>query len=124
MKTFFIALIFIVIGIVIGLTVTNQSTIPSSEQVGTVEEQPVTDFQAERVEKPALTEENVVIPTDSLSDEQLQLLDTFGVEGDEIVITPEMMTCAEEKIGQTRVNEIIEGSTPSFLEGVSLARCY
>lgn len=70
------------------------------------------------------TAENIVIEKSSLSDGQQKALETFGVESDTIVITPEMIACAEEKIGKARVDAIISGDSPTFMEGVSLVSCY
>lgn len=67
--------------------------------------------------------ENITIESDSLSPNQQKTLETLGIEGD-IEITPEMIACAEEKVGKERLDEIINGDTPSFLEGVSLVSCY
>lgn len=67
--------------------------------------------------------ENITVKTESLGDGQQKLLKTFGVEGD-VEITPEMIACAEEKIDKIRLDEIIAGATPTFLEGLALASCY
>jgi len=41
-----------------------------------------------------------------------------------VTVTAEMIACAEAKLGVARIEEIKNGSTPSFMEGVSLAVCY
>lgn len=73
---------------------------------------------------PALENESVIIDTTTLSDGQRGVLETFGVEGETIEITPAMLECAKEKIGQERLDAIIAGDTPGFFEGVQLASCY
>lgn len=72
----------------------------------------------------AQVEDSVTISTASMTTEQQAALKKLGVEGDEIVITPTMIACAEAKIGTARVDEIMNGATPSFTEGVALMACY
>ncbi len=55
---------------------------------------------------------------------QRKLLETLGVDTDSITITPEMIACAEAKVGASRVAEIQNGATPTFMEGASLMACY
>lgn len=64
------------------------------------------------------------INTSNLTDGQLKLLNAFGINPDEITITPAMITCAESKLGTARVEEIKNGATPTFTEGISLVVCY
>lgn len=65
-----------------------------------------------------------VIETTQLSAGQRQLLESLGIDADEVVITPEMIVCAETKLGAARIAEIQNGATPSFFEGVQLLGCY
>jgi hypothetical protein len=55
---------------------------------------------------------------------QRAMLESFGLNPDEITITPTMIACAEAKVGASRVTEIQNGATPSLLEGASLIACY
>ena len=64
------------------------------------------------------------VPTDSLSAEQKQMLSSFGIDPNNVTITPEMIACAEGKLGAARIEEIKNGATPSFTEGASLIACY
>lgn len=91
--------------------------ITESEDIETV---PPVDESLEKEE----TEGEITVSAESLSDGQKQLLETFGVDTDNIVITPEMIACAEEKVGKTRLQEIQAGDTPSFFEGMALIGCY
>jgi DNA-binding transcriptional regulator WhiA len=59
-----------------------------------------------------------------ITDGQRKMLESFGLNPDEVTITPEMVACAEAKLGVTRIKEIQDGATPSFLEGASLITCY
>ena len=124
MKKLSVALIVVLLLIIGYLLLTKPAVAPVVEP----ENIPVSETLADtNSEHDTVTEsaevENIVVNTDSLGDGQQKMLKTFGVEGD-IEITPAMIACAEEKIGQERVAEIVEGATPSFMEGVSLASCY
>jgi hypothetical protein len=59
-----------------------------------------------------------------LSEGQRTLLKSFGLNPDEVTLTPSMIACAEAKVGASRVAEIMGGATPSFMEGASLVACY
>ena len=64
------------------------------------------------------------VQTSSLSDSQRQMLNALGIDADSVTITPEMVACAEAKLGTARIEEIKNGATPSFSEGASLVACY
>lgn len=66
----------------------------------------------------------MTINVNSLSDSQRAMLKALGITGDTITITPQMMACAEAKVGAARIEEIKNGATPSFSEGASLIACY
>lgn len=59
-----------------------------------------------------------------LSAGQRTMLESFGLDPNEVTLTPAMIACAEAKIGKARVVEIMAGATPSFMEGASLVACY
>lgn len=59
-----------------------------------------------------------------LTSGQRNMLQSFGINPDEFVITQEMVLCAEAKLGPARILEIQNGATPSLLEGASLVGCY
>lgn len=65
------------------------------------------------------------IPLSSLplSDTQKSLLGTAGIDYDTFIITPEMIVCAQEKLGAARFDAIVDGSSPSALETMSLLGC-
>lgn len=60
----------------------------------------------------------------TLSEGQKTFLQTAGVDPNNLVITPEMITCAEAKIGAERMTAIKNGDSPSITEGIALAACY
>jgi len=64
------------------------------------------------------------INTNNLTDGQTKMLESMGIDADNITITAEMVACAEAKLGSARVEEIKNGATPSFTEGASLMACY
>ncbi len=70
------------------------------------------------------SEEGTVIQASSISDGQKKLLGALGIDANSINVTPEMIACAETNLGSARVNEITNGATPSFSEGLKLAGCY
>ncbi len=65
----------------------------------------------------------VALPAESLSASQKAVLDTMGIEIDSFVITPAMVRCAEEKLGSSRVRELMDGVAPTLLEVASLTPC-
>lgn len=62
--------------------------------------------------------------TASLSEGQLKMLASFGIDPDTVTITPQMVACAEAKLGAARIEELKNGATPSMSEGISLMACY
>ncbi len=67
--------------------------------------------------------EPIVVQTHSLSESQQKILKTFGYTSDTLTITPTMITCAENAVGKTRLDEILKGSTPNAIESVKLLPC-
>lgn len=65
-----------------------------------------------------------VIPATRLTDAQRSLLKSLGIDADSITVTPQMIACAEAKLGAARITEITNGATPSAAEGFSLLACY
>jgi len=64
------------------------------------------------------------VPASNLTEDQRQMLSSFGIDPNTVNITPEMIACGEAKLGATRIEEIKNGASPSFSEGISLAACY
>lgn len=59
----------------------------------------------------------------SLTEDQERVAESFGVDVETFVITPDMQVCARTKLGVDRLNEIIAGDTPTFSEGLQLVPC-
>ena len=72
----------------------------------------------------ATPNESVTVSAAQLSAGQRELLAKLGIDADAIIITPQMIACAEAKVGAGRLAEIQAGATPSFTEGASLLTCY
>jgi len=70
-----------------------------------------------------MSEEEVNVSPEVLSEEQKAFLRTFGIDPDSVTITKEMVSCAEEKLGSARIREIAEGATPTTLEGIRVSPC-
>lgn len=70
------------------------------------------------------TESDTTISTSNLTDGQKKMLSALGIDAESIVVTPEMAACADASLGAARMNEIINGATPSLTEGVKLVACY
>lgn len=69
------------------------------------------------------TTEGIPLRDLPLSDGQKSLLETVGIDSEIFIITPEMIACAEEKLGTERFGEIVDGATPTFFEGTGLLGC-
>ncbi len=63
------------------------------------------------------------IDATTLSQSQRAILETFGFEGDTIVVSDALISCAQEAVGEERFLEIVNGSAPSPLEALVLVPC-
>jgi len=79
---------------------------------------PTTNATSTPVEQP------VRVNPDLLTPEQKALLETFGVDTANLVITPHMRVCAIGSVGEVRLREIEKGATPTVAEGLNLLVCY
>jgi hypothetical protein len=75
------------------------------------------------------TEAPVAVPATSsprggLSDAQRSLVRSFGLDPDTITVTEGMLSCARDKLGAARYDELLAGALPSLTESVSLLSCY
>ncbi len=66
----------------------------------------------------------IVIETNTLSETQQGMLETMGYTKDTVTITPAMIVCAEDAVGDSRLKEITGGAAPSPLESVKLLPCF
>lgn len=79
---------------------------------------------ADTTSESVTAESDTTISTANLTDGQKKMLSAVGIDGDSITVTPEMSACADASLGASRMDEIINGATPSITEGVKLAACY
>lgn len=68
--------------------------------------------------------EGTEVKSSQMTDGQRKMLETMGIDPNNVTITPEMVACAEAKVGAARVAEIQGGATPSIIEGGKLFACY
>jgi len=66
---------------------------------------------------------DVVIDTRTLTDTQRSILSTFGYKGDMVTIPHEVVSCAEQSVGEVRFTEILDGSAPTPFELLKLSPC-
>ncbi len=67
--------------------------------------------------------EPITVSTSDLPDAQRAVLDTLGMDGASITITPKMVECAIDSLGAERVAEIQKGDAPGLAEGLTLIAC-
>lgn len=67
--------------------------------------------------------EGILVSDIPLSEENQVLLESIGVNTETMIITPEMAGCAEGRLGEERVLEILNGAAPGLLELGQLSTC-
>jgi len=117
--TVLLCIVVFIVGFGVG-RMTVSSPVTSTPVTNTAPNTPNTADVADE----AAVESATTINTSSLTDGQRQMLEALGIDADSITITPEMVACAEAKLGAARVEEIKNGASPSFTEGASLVACY
>lgn len=65
----------------------------------------------------------IKLNTSAVSEGQKAAAEKVGIDLDSVTITPEMVSCAENKLGSDRVMEIMGGASPTMFESVSLLGC-
>jgi len=75
---------------------------------------------------PTIEESGVPYDHPLLSEDQENLLKSIGVDPRALPteITPEMENCAREKLGDQRINEIIQGATPTTMDLLKAQSCF
>lgn len=64
------------------------------------------------------------IDISTLPESQQKAIRTFGFEGSNVVVTNDMVLCAEDAVGKDRFDEIIGGIAPTPLESLQLLPCF
>jgi hypothetical protein len=85
-------------------------------------EPPTTDADQTDAPAPVLTEP-IPLARFPLTEGQKSLLRGAGIDPDTFVVTPAMVTCAQDRLGEQRFSEIIAGDAPSPTEVFTLLRC-
>lgn len=101
------------------LNVQVQDIVPNASQ----KELPKSDTPTKTTSTQTVTKP-ITVETKTLTETQQKTLKTFGYNKDTFTITPQMVTCAEEAVGKSRLDEIMKGSAPSPLESVKLLPCF
>lgn len=79
--------------------------------------------QEEASSTPSVPREGVPLDSLALTEGQREAIALVGIDVETFVITPEMQVCAEEALGAERLNEIIAGAAPTFMETTRLLPC-
>lgn len=97
----------------------------TTTQLETENDTEIYESEEEESETPSTVslEEPIPLHTLPLSETQRSLIGAAGIDVETFVITPEMVSCAKEKLGEGRFNAIVGGEAPSFLEGTKLLGC-
>lgn len=72
---------------------------------------------------PANANATVTIPSTALTSTQRSLLATFGIDEDSFTVTPAMIQCAKEAVGEERFAALIDGAAPTTRESLILLPC-
>ncbi len=128
MKKLILAIVLIIIALIVGFVV-GRSTASIDYPVSTkISEQVETSTPVVTEPESATTSTEATdappVNTSQLTQEQREMLSSFGIDADALVVTASMITCAETKIGKARIEEIFNGATPTFFEGLDLFSCY
>ncbi len=67
--------------------------------------------------------EGVPLASLPLTDSHKKALAAANIDVETFVLTPDMVTCASEKVGGERLDAIMAGSSPSILEVTKLIPC-
>ncbi len=110
------------VGFMIGRMTSSSGTAFTGNSNDTVDEVSQSDSKQDTLE--GAGEGGTTIDSSNMTDGQRNLMNALGLDPNNVTITSEMIVCAEEKLGASRVEEIKNGATPSFTEGASLVTCY
>ena len=127
----------LVIGVFMGGFVLGKMNVPSpldsviqeakenvEQSVESYSQNTTTQVETKSADSSPDTKAAVNVSSDTLTDSQKKMLESFGVDTEAITVTATMVACAEAKLGKTRIEEIKNGATPSMLESASLLTCY
>jgi len=106
----------------------SSGSLPTEEAVNNAVEDVVTETKVksdEKIEAVAtkVGEDGILLSSLPLTESQRKSLTNAGIDVETFRITPEMIACGGEKLGNERISAIISGSTPSLLETTKLIPC-
>src|SRR5690606_13946250 len=78
--------------------------------------QPVEDQAVNSVDTVQADESTTTDQVVELSGEQKERIEAHGIDAEELVITTDMIRCVQEKIGATRIQELLDGAEPTLWE--------
>lgn len=97
--------------------------VPVNNQVVPETVKPVDSIDANSANVPIQSVAPVSTTALPMTNEQRAAVESFGIDPDSVVITPDMENCFLEKLGAERVNEIKAGATPGLLEMMKASSC-
>lgn len=68
-------------------------------------------------------EKSVPLKELPMNDSQKKVVETMGIDVETYVITPQAIDCAKEKLGEERVDEIVNGAAPGLWESAQIIPC-
>ena len=116
-------LLFIAAGAVGYVWITLQDALQEVPEPDTEQAAPSMFESNETAISDTVPEEGIVVDTSTISADQKAVAEKIGIDLDTFVITAEMVSCAEQKLGSARIEEIMNGSAPTVFESVSLLGC-
>lgn len=78
---------------------------------------------AETAETAQMPSQGIPLRDLPLTEGQKEAVALVGIDVETFVITPAMQICAEEKLGSVRMQTIVAGETPTFMETTRLIPC-
>ncbi len=107
------------VGFLVGrMTANNGAVTPSNKSTTMNSTSTQTNINSNTTTTPSNTSSFIT----NMSADQKKMLGALGIDVNKV--TPSMIACAETSLGASRTEEIKNGATPSFSEGVKLIACY
>lgn len=116
--------ITMVIVLIVGFFIGRMTSDTRATMVTTQPNQTQSDQNTDTETGAETSGEGTEVSSSQMTDGQRKMLKTMGIDPNNVTITPEMIACAEAKVGAARVAEIQGGATPSIIEGGQLLACY
>lgn len=125
--TFFIIASLVTVGVyfLVSSYLTPSTPVFEVREMGASTTKAAKETVKEKVENAAITipEKGIPLSSLTLSDEQKSLLGKVGINTQTFVLTNQMLSCANEKLGKDRVTSITAGASPTLFEVSKLLPC-